>query len=61
VAKGKKRELKAKAKVLSGEIISKGRSNRDEDMNHFVTYYRERFKGVTFKVFKSTHHADETI
>jgi hypothetical protein len=46
VAKGKKRELKAKA--VPSEIILKGRSNRDEDMKYFATYYTQNFKGFSF-------------
>ena len=60
-AKEKKRELKAQTKVLPGGIISKVRSNRDEDMSYFVSYYKGKFAGMKFIEFKKWVHVDMRI
>ena len=44
MAKGKKRD-----KNIKSCAKKQGRANRDEDMNYFAVYYKERFKGVQFK------------
>ena len=37
------------------------RANRDEDMNYFATYYREKFDKMQFKEFKKVQHEDSRI
>jgi hypothetical protein len=32
------------------------RANRDDDMDFFVVYYKEKFLGVKFKDFKQKDH-----
>ena len=50
--KGKKRD-----KNIKSCAKKQGRANRDEDMEHFASYYNtEIFKGVNFKEFKAYQH-----
>jgi hypothetical protein len=52
VVKGKNCDKKTHSKIISKTIKENGRSNRDEEMNYFTSYYKERFKGTQFKDFK---------
>jgi transposase len=39
----------------------KVRSNRDEEMSYFASYYKQHFIGVKFKDFRTINHEDDRI
>jgi hypothetical protein len=46
------RELKVSEKALSKKAKENGRANRDEEMDFFAAYYKEKFQGTKFVAFK---------
>jgi hypothetical protein len=48
----RKREEKEEVKRISKAAKEQGRANRDEDMDFFAAYYKERHFGSKFKEFK---------
>ncbi len=39
-------------KVLSQKAKDSGRANRDEDMDYFAVYYKEKCSKLSFSAFK---------
>jgi len=48
----KKRELKVEEKALAKKAKENSRANRDEDMDYFAAYYKEKFAGYKFSQLK---------
>ena len=49
----KKREFKVMEKLLAKKAKENSRANREEDMDYFATYYKEKCKDFTFKQVKN--------
>jgi hypothetical protein len=45
----RKREQKEEVKRIAKAAKEHGRANRDEDMDFFAVYYKEKFPGYTLK------------
>jgi hypothetical protein len=56
-----KREEKEEAKRIAKAAKEQRRANRDEDMDFFAAYYKDKFDGVKFKAFKSTKSHPQRI
>jgi hypothetical protein len=55
----KKREQKAYYKAAQIIATTTRRKNRDEDMDYFAIYYKQKFMGMRFIDFKKEEHVDE--
>jgi len=47
----RKREQKDLVKRIAKAAKEQGRANRDDDMDFFAVYYKEKFKMLKFKAF----------
>jgi hypothetical protein len=45
--------VKEEVKRIAKAAKEQGRANRDEDMDFFSAYYKEKFTGKQFKEFKN--------
>jgi hypothetical protein len=52
----RKREEKEEVKRIAKTAKEHGRANRDEDMDFFAMYYKEKFPGIQFKHFKKAEN-----
>jgi hypothetical protein len=57
----KNREQKAQYKAAQVVATTNRRKNRDEDMDYFAIYYKQRFVGMKFIDFKKEEHMDRQI
>ena len=48
----KRRELKVMDKLFAKKAKENSRANRDEDMDYFAVYYKDKFAGIKFIAFK---------
>ena len=52
IVEERKREQKGEVKRIGKVAKEQGRANRDEDMDFFSTYYKEKCLGVKYLAFK---------
>jgi hypothetical protein len=57
----RKREEKEEVKRIAKAAKERGRVNRDEDMDFFAIYCKEKFSGTKFKDFKKVKNHPQRV
>jgi hypothetical protein len=61
VVEERKRAQKEETKRIAKAAKEQGRANRDEDMDFFAAYYKEKFAPMKFKEFKANKTHPKSI